>query len=63
MTYWRGDDCIAITTDPCHKRKGLYIGNKYCIQRVATFSSDEVAEQFDRYLCEFLGIKWDDEER
>ena len=58
MTYWKGDDCIAITTDPCHKRKGLYIGNKYCIQRVATFSSNEMADAFDKDLCEFLGLEW-----
>lgn len=56
MTYWKGDDCISITTDPCHKRKGLYVGNRYCIQRVATFASDEIADGFDKYFAAFLGL-------
>lgn len=56
MTYWKDDDCIAITKDPLHKRKGLYIGNRYCIQRVATFSSDEFADGFDKYFAAFLGL-------
>ena len=56
-TYFKGDVCIAITVDPCHKRKGLYIGNRYCIQRVATFSSDDVADAFDKFFCKFIGAK------
>ena len=55
-TYWRGDVCVAITKDPAHKRKGLYIGNKYCIERLATFSNDEAAEQFERFMNKFLGV-------
>ena len=61
MTYWKGDECISITSDPNHKRKGLFAGNRYYIQRVATFSNNEVADAFDKYLCEFLGLKWDEE--
>ena len=56
MTYWKGDDCISITTDPDHKRKGLYVGNRYCIQRVATFASDDFADGFDKYFAAFLGL-------
>lgn len=60
MTYWKGNDCIAIMTDPNHKRKGLFVGNRYCIQRVATFVSDDYADEFDKYLCGFLGLRWKD---
>ena len=54
--YIKGDACIGITSDPCHKRKGLYIGNLYCIQRVATFRNDADAELFDKLLGEFIGV-------
>lgn len=54
MTYWMGDKCITITKDPFHKRKGLYVGNRYMIQRLATFNSDEDAEEFDAVLTEFF---------
>lgn len=56
MIFWKGDTCMTVTTDPCHKRKGLYIGNKYCIQRVATFADDQTAEYFDKFMCDFLGF-------
>ena len=59
MIYWKGNECIGISSDPCHKRKGLYVGNRYCIQRVATFANDEFAEDFDMFLCRFLGLKWE----
>ena len=54
--YFKGDACIGITSDPCHKRKGLYIGNLYCIQRIATFRNDADAEAFDRLLGVFFGV-------
>ena len=56
-SYWKGDECIAITDDPYHKRKGLYIGNKYCIQRLATFRNNEDAEAFEKFFEWFLGLK------
>ena len=54
MTYWKDDKCIAVTTDPCHKTKGLYIGNRYVIQRVASFRNEEDAKAFENMLHEFL---------
>lgn len=56
-SYWKGDECICITCDPYHKKKGLYVGNKYCIQRIATFTNDETADYFDEYFAKFLGIE------
>lgn len=57
MIYWKGDVCISITDDPYHKKKGLFIGNKYCIQRIATFSNDEDAEYFEKFFELFLGLR------
>ena len=57
MTYWKGDVCISITNDNCHKKKGLYIGNRYCIQRIATFRNDEDAEYFEKFFESFLGLR------
>ena len=55
-SYWKGDDCIVITNDPYHKRKGLYVGNKYVIQRIATVGSDKYADDFEKFFEKFLGI-------
>lgn len=54
MTYWKGDRCIAITNDPYHKRKGLYVGKGNVLYRIATFNSDEDARKFDAVLTEFF---------
>lgn len=54
MTYWKGDECISITNDPYHKRKGLYVGNRFVIHRIATFNTNEDAEEFDNMLGEFF---------
>lgn len=56
-SYWKGDECIAITTDPCHKTKGLYVGNKYCITRLATFTNNKDAEDFEKFFEWFLGLR------
>ena len=56
-TYTKGDATIAIGSDPHHKRKSLYIGNKYCIHRVASFSNDEAAEGFEEIFEWFCGLK------
>jgi hypothetical protein len=55
-TYRKGDSVISIGNDLCHKTKGLYIGNQYVIQRVATFHADGDAEAFERFFCEFCGV-------
>ena len=57
MTYFKGDDCIAIMNDPYHKKKGLYVGNMYCIQRIATFRNDSDAEAFEKFFAWFLGLR------
>lgn len=56
ITYKKGGQSIAIGTDPYHKRKGLYIGNDYAIQRIATFNNDDDAKAFDTILMQFLGL-------
>lgn len=56
MIFWNGDECIAITDDPYHKKKGLYVGNKYRIRRMATFTNNEDAEIFEKFFTWFLGL-------
>ena len=62
-SYWKGDKCIAITDDPYHKKKGLYVGNKYCITRLATFTNNDNAESFDKFLEWFLGFREQEDEQ
>jgi len=57
MTYKKGDMVLVITEDGYHKKRGLFIGNKYVIERVATFSNNQCADQFEEFLCRFLDVK------
>ena len=54
MAYRRGDYTIGVGMLPGSKRPSLYVGNKCCIHKVASFSSDDAAEDFKRYLEYFL---------
>lgn len=62
-SYWKGDECISITNDPYHKKKGLYVGNKYYITRLATFTNNEDAEAFEKFLEWFLGLREKEDEQ
>ena len=56
MLYRKDKSVIGIGNLPKCKRKCLYVGTEYCIEKVATFSSDEQAEIFEEYLEYFLGL-------
>ena len=56
MLYRKGERVIGVGNLPNCKRKCLYVGSKYCIEKVASFSSDEQADKFEDYLCYFLGL-------
>lgn len=43
------------------KRPGLYIGNEYCIRKVACFSNEDDAMLFAEKLKRFFGIEVDPE--
>lgn len=57
MLYKKGDKVIGIGNLPNSKRKSLYIGNSYCITKVASFSNDEASDIFESYLSYFLGLE------
>lgn len=53
----KGDKVIFITHFPGLKKPVLAIGNKYVMQKIASFDSEEAAEGFLAILCEWLGAK------
>lgn len=57
MTYTRGEYSLGVGSLPGAKRPALYIGNKYCIHKVASFSSEEAAEEFTRWLEYFFSLR------
>lgn len=57
MTYTRGQYSLGVGMLPGSKRPSLYIGNKYCIHKVASFSSDEASEEFVRWLEYFFNLR------
>ena len=59
MTYIKGDCTISVERiEGMGKRKGLFVGtqNEYCSQltKVASFSSDDMADIFCKWLEYFL---------
>ncbi|MBR1904880.1 MAG: hypothetical protein IJ819_00255 [Clostridiales bacterium] len=57
MVYRYNDQSIGVGNLPNCKKKCLYIGHGCCIRKVATFSNDEEAENFERTLQYFLGLE------
>ena len=57
MLYRLGNRVIGVGILPGSKRKSLYVGNDCCITKVASFSSDEAADNFENYLNHFLGLE------
>ena len=56
MTYTFGNKVICVETDHVMdgKRPGLYIGNKFCISRVARFTNADDAQWFADHLRAIL---------
>ena len=59
MTYAKEDCIISVQQiNGCGKKKGLFVGiaNEYCCQlnKVATFSNDDCADTFCKWLEYFL---------
>lgn len=57
MTYTRGEASIGIGKLPGRKRPCLYVGNKYAIHQVASFSSEEAAKEATAYLEYFFCLR------
>lgn len=57
----RGDYVIYVTHLPTHKKPILAIGNGNAMQKIASFDSEEYAGSFYKMLCEWLGLKEEDE--
>lgn len=51
------DEVIYITHIPERKKPVLMVGNGCCVQKIATFDSEEYAEGFCKMLEKWLGIK------
>ena len=58
MTYRKGGYSLGVGYLPGSKRKSLYIGENYQITKVASFSNDEAADEFGRWLEFFLGLRF-----
>lgn len=52
--YRRGEEAIHITHLPDRKKPVLLIGNGYCAQKIASFDSEEAAEDFCKLLDKWL---------
>lgn len=59
--FKRDDEIIAITHLPNRKKPVLLIGNGLCSQKIASFDSEEAAENFCKMLTKWFMI--DDSER
>lgn len=53
----RGKETLHITHIPERKKPVLMIGNKYCVHKIATFDSEEDAEEFLEMLFKWLNCK------
>lgn len=57
MTYRMGNRVISVMrVRPC-KNKGLFIGDGNRLWKVASFNSDICANEFEKYLENFFGMK------
>lgn len=57
MTYVRGEYSIGVGTLPGFKKPCLYIGNKYCVHKIASFNGEEESKLFIEWLEHFFGMK------
>ena len=56
MLYQKGNVGIGIGNLPKNKRKCLYIQEGVCITKVASFTSDADADNFEKAFTYFVGI-------
>ena len=54
--FRRGEETIHITHLPNYKKPVLLVGNGLCLQKIASFDSEEYAEGFCNLLGKWLGI-------
>lgn len=59
MTYKKGNMVMSVTYVPRRKKKCLLIGDGLYYQKVASFDTDEDADDFEKFLEAFLGVKND----
>ena len=53
----RGDEHIYVTHLPTHKKPVLCLGNGCVIQKIASFDSEEYAEEFCKLLLKWFGLE------
>lgn len=56
-SFGRGDEYIGITHLPGYKKPILAIGNKNVIRKIASFNSEEDAEDFCKLLSKWFGLE------
>ena len=56
MIWRKGNKYIEVTELPGIKHKCLLVGKGNHVWKVGSFISDICAEEFEKYLDEFLGI-------
>ena len=56
MRYIKGEETLWITHLPDLKKPVLLIGGEYAVHKVASFDSEEDAEEFSRLFEKWLGI-------
>lgn len=56
-SFSRGDEMIYITHLPGLKKPCLAVGNKCVVRKVATFNTEEDAEEFCAMLKSWLGLE------
>ena len=59
--FRRGDTVIYFTHFPNLKKPVLAIGNGCVVSKIASFDSEEAAEGFYAMLCDWLGVKMEDQ--
>ena len=58
--FRRGEETIHITHLPNYKKPVLLGGNGYCLQKIASFDSEEAAENFCNMLEKWLMVESED---
>ena len=57
----RGDETIYVTHFNGLKKPALVIKNGCVVKKIASFDSEEAAEVFYAMLCDWLGVKMEDQ--
>ena len=59
--FRRGDTVIYFTHFPNLKKCVIAIKNGCVMEKIASFDSEEAAEDFYAMLCDWLGVKMEDQ--